>query len=306
MMGGTDPNQKFAGKQTNSTKYADLNKYNSNGLITGVRVLWSDYIVGLEVSFGGQKSDTVVGYHNQNVWDENFNLAQGDHVIEIFGRAADVITCIGFRTSKGLTKIWGNPFDGEKFTFKLQGHFLRNLKLGVTEYLSYIEPIFEDEVYLYGTPLKLSNNGKWTEGLGKSRGGEDEFNDYDWVADKFNYEVAEVKIWHDGQFVYGIQFYYHMDGTKKTPGNHLVFANNLKTETLTLSEGEHITRAIIRSGDWVDGITLFTDKGRSVHAGGKGGHPWIVKLPDRHQIIATSGSTQQYLHTLTLYYDEIY
>lgn len=299
------PYSRYAGNQGNSQRTIDLGGHSQNGQITGIRVIWSDYIVGLEVSFGGKSSEHVVGSHKQGLWDENFNVVQGDYITELFGRASNRgIACIGFRTAKGLNKVWGNVFDGEPFVLALQGSHLRSLRLGVSDVLTFIEPVFEDSSFFNARKLEFSGNGKWTHELGKSKG--ESFDDYDWIRDKFNYEIAEVKIWHDHQHVYGIQFFYNMDGTKKTPGNHLVFANNLQADSLQLASGEHITKILVQAGDWIDGITLITDRGQTLKTGGRGGNTYLAVAPNNNHFIAVSGSTGQYLHSLVLYYDEIY
>lgn len=292
------PNTASAGNCNNNTKVADLSTNSQAGLITGVKVVWSNYIVGLDVHFGGKTGNPVVGSHNQGLWDENFNLANGDHIVELYGRKTDVITCLGFRTARGLTKVWGNPFDGEPFSLFKQGQVLRSLKLGVTNYLSYVEAHFVDELDIFAQKVEF-NNGISREFGKKAQG--DSFDDYEWIKGKFNYSIAEVKIWHDNKAVYGIQFFYAMDGTRKTPGNHLVFANNLITESLTLTEDDWIEKVYVRAGEWIDNITIVSKNGKKLSAGGKGGNPYVVKAAEGKNIVAFAGNLGNVLHTLEVF-----
>jgi hypothetical protein len=285
-------------------KLADLTHYGNSGIITGLKVIWSNYIVGVELLFNGQSAGVVKGTHNQQIWEENVSLQQGDYIVQFFGRAGNVINCLGIKTAKGYTKVWGNPLEGDSFTFSLQGYFVKALKLGVGEYLQYLEPVFENEMYVNAKKLDFSNNGKFTNTLGKMRNGGESFEDYDWISSKFNYQVAEVKLWHDGTYVHGIQFYYNLDGTKKTPGKHCT-ESNVKCETLTLGDDEHVVKILVRAGDWIDHITLITDKGRSISAGGSGGQAYVAVAPQYNHFIAVNGSISKCLDTVTFFFDEM-
>jgi len=154
--------------------------------------------------------------------------------------------------------------------------------------------------------LAFSQNGKFTTEIGKKKNNSEGFDDWDWLSSKFNYQVAEVKIWHDGKNVYGVQFHYGLDGTKKTPGKHAAEANGIRAESLVLNEGEHITKILVRVSDHIEHITLVTDQGRQVSAGGNGGSPFLAVAPEFHHFVAVGGSTGAFLDTLQLFYDEIY
>jgi len=169
-----------------------------------------------------------------------------------------------------------------------------------------MEPVFEDEMYLNTQKLEFSNNGKFTTMLGKSRNNSEGFDDWDWISNKFNWSVAEVKMWHDGSFVHGVQFFYNMDGTKKTPGKHCTEQNGLRCESLSFAEDEHIVKVLIRAGDWTDHLTIITDKGRSLSAGGRGGAGYIAVAPQSHHFVAVGGSTGQHLDQIQFFFDEIY
>lgn len=305
MSGGLSVSNNYAGKQVQGMNFADLTKFGDRGLITGLKVIWNNYIVGVELLFNGQSAGVVKGNINQ-YWEETFNLQQGDYIVQIYGRSGNVVNCFGIKTAKGFTKTWGNPLEGESFTFGLNGYYVKALKLGVTDYVNYMEPVYENEMFVTAQRLAFSNNGKFTNMLGKSRSNSEGFDDWDWVSGKFNYQVAEVKIWHNGQFVFGIQFSYHLDGTKKTPGKHCADVNGLKAETLVLNENEHINKILVRAGDWVDHITLITDQGRTLSAGGNGGAAYLAVAPENHHFVAVGGSTGNFLDTLQIFYDEIY
>ena len=308
MSGGLSVSNNYGGHpNAQNSKLCDLSAWGDKGIITGVKVIWSNYIVGLEFLFSGNSAGVIKGYHNGQFWEENFNLMQGDYLVQVYGRHNNnAIVCLGFKTGKGLTKTWGNPCEGEAFTCGLNGNFIKSLKVAVSEYVNYIEPILEDEIFLTATRWPLSDNGRYTTSLGKLRGDSEGFDDWDWLQSKFNYAIAEVKVWHDGQYVYGVQFHYHLDGMKKNPGKHCADANGLRAESLVLNEGEHINKILCKSGEWIDSIILFTDQGRQLKAGGPGGKAYIAVAPQGHHFVAFGGSTGSHLDTLNVYYDEIY
>jgi len=117
--------------------------------------------------------------------------------------------------------------------------------------------------------------------------------------------LNEVKLFHDNNFVTGLQFHYNMDGTKKTPGKHSA-DNSPYNKNLQFNENEHITKILVRAGDVIDQITYYTDQGRSISAGGNGGNAYIAVAPPGHHFIAASGGIGGHLHTVQFHYDEIY
>jgi hypothetical protein len=300
--------QRFAGTKQNHTKFADLTQNGDKGVITGVKAYWSDNIVGLELAFAGQTSGPIKGTYNNVVFEDKVDLLSGDFIVRIFGRETNsAITCIGFSTFKGFSRVWGDPLNGNPFNFQQQGHYIKSLILGVTDYLSYVEPIYEDVMFVTAKKLDFSTNGKFTTELGKRHNDTEEFDDLDWIKEKFNYSINEVKIWHDGQHVHGVQWYYNLDGAKKTPGKHCSECEGLKCEVLTFAEDEHVTKVLVKASEVIDHLIFFTDKGRKVGGGGQGGQAYLAVVPQYHQFIATSGGTgAKYLHKLSIAYDEIF
>ena len=66
----------------------------------------------------------------------------------------------------------------------------------------------------------------------------------------------------------------------------MIFASDLKANSHHLPKYQHITKAIVRAEDCVDGITLYTDKGTKFQAGGQGGTPYAIFAPKDMQIVA--------------------
>jgi len=304
--GGFDPSCTSAGVKQNFLAYADFSAHGNTGLITGLHVCWNDAVVGIELFFNYQSAGLVKGNLPSGTWEETFNLTNGDYIVQIFGRHSNVINCFGIKTSKGFTKVWGNPIQGNPFTFGLNGQYIKALNFGVNDFVTYMEPVFGDIEFVYAKNVSFCPNGKTTEPLGNKGVGAEAFDDESWISQMFNYSLAEVKVFHDGKYCYGIQTFYHMDGTKKSPGTHMIFASGLKADSFILQEDEHIITALIRAGDIIDAITLYTDKGRKFHAGGQGGNPYAIHAPKGGQIVAFRGTLGDQLSRLQVYCDEIY
>ncbi len=306
MTQGHAPMQTYAGVKGNNTQLFDLTNYGEQGPITGVRVFWTDHIVGLEFAFGGQSTGILKGNTNVTPFEDKVDLFQGDYITEIFGRASNDICCFGFKTAKGFNRVWGNPNEGEAFRFASQGNYVKALKLGATSNICYIEPVFDDVNMLFAKRIPFSNNGKFTTQLGKLFQDTEGFDDWDWVSSKFNYSIAEVKVWHDGNLVHGVQFQYNMDGAKKTPGKHVSERSGLRCEQLAFNEDERITKIFVRAGDMIDNLVFFTNQGRRVGGGGNGGSAYVSVAPEGHHLVAVGGGIGGSMHHITLFFDEAY
>jgi hypothetical protein len=296
----------YAGKQVQGMVYKDLTANGNVAVITGVKVLWSGAVVGLEFVFGGQSAGMVKGSKNDNIYEEVLNLAQGDYIVEIFGRHSEVVNCVGIRTKRGYNKIWGDPMVGEPFRFTQPDSYVKAVKLGVGLFLGTLEPVYELEMFLGARVVNLIQHAKCTDKVGKTHSDTIDFDDGDFVNNKFNYFIKSIKVFHDGNFVYGFQTFYDMDGTTKSPGMHVSMGNNLKQEVVSLSEGEHIVKIFVKAGDCVDRLVFFTDKGRVFHFGGFGGNGYILQPPQGHHFVAFSGGNGGRLDTFSAQYDEIY
>ncbi len=145
-----------------------------------------------------------------------------------------------------------------------------------------------------------------TQSLGKPIRPSIDFDDYDFIREKYNYHLSEVKIWFTSKHIIGVQTFYTMDGTKKTSCSHEgTHFQDVQTSSLILNSNEYLTRLQIRSGSIIDSITLITNKKRTLSVGGKGGEPTEFKLPEGCRFVSFGGSTGEYLQTLKANYEPI-
>lgn len=151
----------------------------------------------------------------------------------------------------------------------------------------------------------LNYNYGVTEQLGKPKANSVKFDDWQFLDKKFNYRLVTVHIWHNKNFITGLQAVYEMDGMRISPGSHLAEPSDKKV-TFNLASDEFIVRAYIRSGEWIDAIRLETNKSNFIEVGGSGGSLTLFDVPQGNQFIAFIGETDKYLETIALKYHNIY
>jgi len=162
-------------------------------------------------------------------------------------------------------------------------------------------------LWLGSRPWVFANQGKFTETIVKqSVKGDEEFNDWDWLDGKFNFRVSKVTLWHDRNTVSGVQFHYELDGTTKSPGKHCGENNNLKSEVLTLDEGEYVTVILVKQGQWLNYLHIQTNKGKSISGGSNNGETFVARVPDGNQFVCAFGEFANSFRKLGFYFDEIY
>lgn len=310
--GNVQTSDPIVGKFNPNGRGTDFSQFSSQGQkLTGLRICWnSDAITSLDFAFNGNPGGEVRGsLHKDNLQSEIFNLIEGDAIIEVYGRFSNVLNCLAIKTAKGQSKVWGNPILGEKFVFKGPNSYIQALKVRALELVDYLEPVYGDATYLFAKAWPFASNNKFTENVGFSQGGSEEFNDWDWLNDKFNYRVAKCTLWGNKDFVTGVQLHYEIDGTLKSPGMHLCDNDDDKKTFISLENDEILERVqakVTPSG--VTYLSLITNKGRSVESGNRGsnGDTYIAKVPENKQIVTFKGEQKNVLCSFGFYYDEWY
>jgi len=71
-----------------------------------------------------------------------------------------------------------------------------------------------------------------------------------------------------------------------------------------LEQDEFIVEISGRCGNWVDHLTIKTNKGKVLSVGGNGGSEKFNIMPQgqSHQIVGAGGACGGYLHNLYVYY----
>ena len=176
----------YAGIKDFCSSTKDLSTILKGKLITKIKVIWSDCLVGLEIFFHGDSTGILKGTSEKKTFEENFDFPGGEYITQIFGRQGTHINCFGFKLSNGLIKTWGNPIEGEPFCFSVEGFYIQTFNFGVGENLNFIEPIFMDTKFLYAKDLPFNQETKTTESLGNHITRAKDFDHIQWIKDKMN------------------------------------------------------------------------------------------------------------------------
>ncbi len=286
----------------------DYSQYSSQGLcLSGIKISWNtESITGLELAYNGKPVGPVLGKDSKGSFDEVFLVDQGDHIVEILGRFSNVLNAVYIRTKKGKAKSWGNPYHGKEFRFTKDNHIITALKVRASTAIDFIIPVYAVDAL----PWPISNLGNFTEHVRPSVKGDEEYNDFEWLSDKFNYKIAKVSLWHDNQTLQGIQFHYEMDGTLKSPGQHVAETNDhTKKLVLQNDQDEYLVSALVNHGQsWINYIKLTTNKGKSLEAGNPNapGAVFLAHAKQNQQIIAVKGELNQSYRKLGFFFDEWY
>lgn len=304
----TKPEVKI-GEWFRSSMLYDFTVFLEFGELSGIQFFFNDYILGLEMFFDGSSVGIVKGNQidikNKGITSDIIVLEKGEMIIEISGmKSKDVINSIKLRTNLNKTKIFGKCIVGEEFTYSFPNYYLRNLKAAFeNNYLCFIEPNFDlitnYRVKPEHTILCKEHGIQQTKALGKAIKNIRLFNDYEVIKGK-NARITEIKLYDDGDYVKGIYFKYNVE-------EYLAHLEQRCPKTkdyiLKLEEDEFINKIYVRSGDWIDHISFYTNKGNSISAGGFGGGPTIFEVPVGKKFIAISGGVSNYLNTFSAFYE---
>jgi hypothetical protein len=207
----------------------------------------------------------------------------GEYVEYIAGSfSVDYITQLIFCLNNGKKLGFSSQHlkdrtDIKYFIFKKEEFQVYSLRLAFGRYLTYMTPVFREIDDSLQNILKFDDKSNLytTKLVGKSY--EDSIN--------FNYEnevknlgrILKVSIYHDFGLVKGVIVQY-----EKCVKNlyHNISVDNYRCEILNLGVGEKINKFMIRSGDLIDNITLYTNKGNSISAGGYGGGAFVFDLDE--------------------------
>ena len=107
--------------------------------LTQVRVWYSEYIVGFEAFYDGISAGQRMGSTGiMGVAYVDFVLSPGEHIVEVHGRAGDLIDMVGFKTDFGREQTFGNSRGGHKFKLWAENHIVKGFKVGFGGHLHFI------------------------------------------------------------------------------------------------------------------------------------------------------------------------
>lgn len=136
---------------------------------------------------------------------------------------------------------------------------------------------------------------------------DDFFKDFKGKKPFSEFRLAEIKIFHDENAVFGLQVGYINNGNLIYAPLHLGrnAKGGCKVTGIVIDTDEKVTKIRGRSSDWIDRIVIETSKGKIIEAGGIKGQSFESLLPPNHMLIAFGGYCREYLHAFYIYYQPL-
>ncbi len=144
---------------------------------------------------------------------------------------------------------------------------------------------------------------------GKTHADTVQFNDYTThkasLATAAPGRLAELRVVHDNDLVFGLEAIYESGGVQFSGGQHVgnEMNHNTVNQSVPLSHGETITKISGKHGNVIDSINITTSLGKIYSFGGSGGSfNYSLFIPAGKSVAAISGGTGGHLHNLSVYY----
>lgn len=256
--------------------YFDLEVYNNlaNNLTKIVLLTNEEFIYSIEFFIDNTSTGVFKGSADvKSLTKTEFVLEEDEYISQVYGSFSEYfISSLYFKTNKerecGFTSpnLEGNAY----FKFENEKCKIISLNMAFGKYLKFVSPNYMSLNY---DLVVQRDNLFLTKVLGKK------FNDsinFEYNDELNQYgEINKIVVYHDDSFVKGIKITY---GTKEIPIYKNVSHQNIKAEILELEQNEIIDFISIRCGDLIDNITITTNKGKSISAGGIGGGMTVFDL----------------------------
>ena len=304
----TKTSDPVVGKYNNSSQGINYSNYcKNNELMTGVKVDWnSEYITGIDLAYNGNAVGAVKG-QEVGIQSDIFNLQHGDIITEIYGRFSNYLTCLCVKTFKGQTKTWGNPTTGNPFFFRGENAYIKAMNIRASKGIDFLEPVYGDATFVFAKKWPLLQDQ--TDMIGFTTKGTEEFNDWEWVNDKFNIRVSKISVWSNYKFVTGFQFHYELDGTTKSPGMHISEDDNSSKKVMTIDNDDIIEKVYAKvSKEGLRYILFLTKNGNKLECGDKNCNEegYLAVAPENTQIISIKGEMNNVINKVGVNFGEWY
>jgi hypothetical protein len=282
------------GKHSYSDSIFDLGIFSEYGQLKRLKVYYSDdWILGLELFYGNTSTGVFKGlYELAGAKEGEIEVSENDYLKSVKGSydpCSNYITSLIIQTS-GDKVLEVGKMSNDRFVFYKANCPIASFKLAFGKCLSYLQPIYSEEIYeINSDDLKITNlYGTWYEESQKFD------NEY-----QFEYgNLKEVKVYSD-DYVKG----YALTFENKTIQVCNIFPNSenkVKERSLKLSPNEFVSKIYIRAGAVVDHLSFITSAGSIVSGGSYGGSGKLYEIPNDFTFVGFIGGLQSNLHYLKL------
>ena len=112
--------------------------------------------------------------------------------------------------------------------------------------------------------------------------------------------IEELIVFAGNSLCNGIQINYRIHNSILTSPPFTSREDNPVPHRIKLKSNEKIIQIIIKAGALVDGITIITSTGSSIHVGGAGGDTYSYSIDDNEELIGFYGGIGGHLHSIGL------
>lgn len=297
---GSDASYHEAGKHhPDTTAYKDEDVLAAHGYnpdkLTTIRIFWSEYCVGFEAFYDGVSAGARLGseFVQGTVYSE-MHFAPDEHITKITGRAGDLIDQISFHTNKGNSQTFGSSSGGHAFTLNEHGKVVKSFTVGFGGHLHFIGAHWG---YQIDPPVKSAV-------AGKTHGDTQHFDDFSVGLDgKHCLRLAEIRVLHDNNMIFGVEGIYEANGVQWSPGVHVgsEMSSSTINQSIALPAGTYITEISGRHGDVMDHLTIKLNNGTKYDFGGSGGNKFGNIVSSGKKVIALGGGLGGHMHNIFCY-----
>jgi hypothetical protein len=263
----------------------------SGGRIVELHVYSGEWIDALQISYQLPDGRTIAGerYGGPNGKESVFRLNADEYITAISGRYGDYIDSITVQTNKRTSPRLGGAGGRQDYRIDIpQGSQTVGFAGRSGRYL--------DAISLITAPIVQRQETQIYGGRGGSP-----FSDRDIPEGA---SVSEIRV-QSASVVDGIQIVYSLrDGSVSEGPRH--GGTGGRSDVFRLDRDEYVTGIYGRYGDYIDSITIVTNKRTSQRFGGQGGRSdFRIDLPGGTRMVGFSGRAARYLDAVGLMYEPI-
>ena len=287
------------------TRITKLSVFYDDDDIHGFQTTWD--VAGKKVK-GGKHCGNL--HHDKKSKKHLILLSVGEYITEVYGKVADRIKQICFKTSEGRLYEFGDANTIDEFDFQIPpGHAVGAFTGGIGGHLHNLTVWYgkinrPSQGYPMVKYYTLENRFPKSLTCGKINTDTKDFSDkVEYNSD--SYRLDSVKIYAT-DLIIGIQCTYEVDGTFIQGETYLGSTKKLddidyEVKTLNLEFDEFITSVSGSKGDLIHKIELATNKGKRLEIGGKGGTCFDLDIPEGDCVGFISGGRSEEINHLKFF-----
>lgn len=314
----------LCGKTHDDTKNFDdwgkISSENTNTRLTSITVYYKKgkFVYGFRQKWECNDKDIEGDKHRGDEYEGIFKdgdktkitFKYGEYITRVYGRNGDVIDKLVLELNTGRIYEFGGE-GGDPFDCEIPpGYAVGCLTGGHNGHLHYIQAWYglmnpatqsQTTFFYYPMPARFPQEANH----GPTHQDTVQFMDQIDINNP-TFRLDTVKVFYSNDNVVGFHSIYEMDGQyifgQRFLGSSIQEdPSQIREKMLCMEVDEFITHLSGKSGDILDSITLKTNKGREITAGGEGGEYFEMDIPYKHCVGIIGGGKNGHIHNLKVY-----